>query len=107
MATADRLDINVGGGLQGLRELMANLKARIKETNARSKEMEEERDIAKKKYIKLYGQQQALKERKEMMEERLEKSEEKLKEVTKRYNEKVCKFFKPCDSVIIFSYVQI
>ena len=106
MATADRLDINVGGGLKGVKEIMASLKERIKETNARSLVMEEEKDIAKKKYIKLYGQQQALKDRKLMMEERLEKSEEKLKEITKRFNEKVWLFHSTCLSERVNFYQQ-
>ena len=89
MATSDRLDISVGDSLKGVKGVMSNLSQRVKETNARSKCMEEESAAVKKKYIKSYGQQQALKERKEMMEERLEKNEEKIKNLTKRYNEKV------------------
>lgn len=89
MTTVDQNSIGVGSGLHGLKGKMAGLHDRVRDINAQAARMEAERDAAKKRYIRAYGQQQALRDRKLAAEEQLEKKEDKIKELVRRVNEKV------------------
>jgi len=88
MATADRLDVGLGKGIKGIKVTMKEISQKIKDKNERAERLENEYETVRTAYVKSYGRQKAIRDRKVMLEERLEKSEDRIKEVTRRVQEK-------------------
>jgi len=88
MATAARLEHTLSGGISSIKDHMKQMQSSIKEHKEKADRNEAAVEKAKHVYLKAYGRQQAMREKRTDTEEKLEKSEEKLKEITRRVQEK-------------------
>jgi len=88
MATSDRLDSSLAGGLSGLRAHMDKMRASIQEANAKADAIEKERADAHHILCRVVGKQQAIKQKITNTEENIEKKEKRVKETEVRVLEK-------------------
>jgi len=88
MATSDRLDSSLAGGLSGLREHMKKVNESIKAANAKADAIEKERVEAHHMLCRVVGKQQAIKQKITNIEETIEKKEKRIKETLIRVLEK-------------------
>lgn len=88
MATSDRLDSSLAGGLSGLKAHMDKIRNTINEQNTKADQIEKEKENAHMMLCRVMGKQQAIKDKILATEERLEKKEQRLKETEGRVLEK-------------------